>query len=168
MLDHPIKLKTKKSMPDPDLILPYMSKFQISFETIGGLAKSLWKKVRTRYFRGALSLDLWSQALALVRVPTRSTSSWCHSTSGFCRPSRSWPTSAWCCPPRTWRRRTPRRCSWKIKRPFEGGLHCTEVASLLITQQPPVRVPVFPIFFQMKIIDVAGVNQWHGLDESAK
>ena len=38
---HPIKLKTKKSMPDPDLILPYMSKFQISFETIGGLANCL-------------------------------------------------------------------------------------------------------------------------------
>ena len=43
-----------------------------------------------------------------------------------------------------------------------GGLHSTEVAYLLLTQQPRVQFPAFPqkIFIE-KIIDVAEVNQQH-------
>ena len=39
------------------------------------------------------------------------------------------------------------------------GLHSTEVAYLLLTQQPRVRFPVFLNFFRGKIVDVAEVNQ---------
>ena len=43
-----------------------------------------------------------------------------------------------------------------------GGLHSTEVAYLLLTQQPRVQFQAFPqkIFIE-KIIDVAEVNQQH-------
>ena len=43
------------------------------------------------------------------------------------------------------------------------GVHSSEVANLLLTQQPPVRFPGFP-----KFIDVAEVNQWRWLQESGQ
>ena len=47
-------------------------------------------------------------------------------------------------------------------------LHSTEVAYLLLTQQPQFRLPVFPKIFRGKIIDVAEVKQWHWLGESGQ
>ena len=48
------------------------------------------------------------------------------------------------------------------------GLHSTEVARLLLTQQPWVRFPAFRNFFQRKNINVAEPNQQLWIDESGQ
>ena len=47
-----------------------------------------------------------------------------------------------------------------------GCLHTTEVAYLLLTQQPRVWFPAYPKKFRGKIRGVAEVNQWRWLEES--
>ena len=49
-----------------------------------------------------------------------------------------------------------------------GGLRSTEVAYLLLTQQPQVWYPALPKFFWGKIINVAEVYQWPWLEESGQ
>ena len=46
--------------------------------------------------------------------------------------------------------------------------HSIEVTYLLLTQQPLVRFPAFPIFLRGKIINVSEVNQWRCLEESGQ
>ena len=46
------------------------------------------------------------------------------------------------------------------------GLHSTEVAYMLLTQQPRVRISAYPLIFTEKIINVAEVNQWRWLEET--
>ena len=51
-------------------------------------------------------------------------------------------------------------CGW--------GLQSTEVAYLLLTQQPRVQFPAFQKKLRGKIIKVAEVNQRHWLEESGQ
>ena len=54
------------------------------------------------------------------------------------------------------------------KMPREGELHSTEVAYLLLTQQPRVQFPAFQKNLRGKMIKVAEVNQRHWLEESGQ
>ena len=57
----------------------------------------------------------------------------------------------------------------RIKHLLRGRwLQSTEVAYLLLTQQPQIRLPVFQKMFRGNIIDVAEVNQRRWLEESGQ
>ena len=52
----------------------------------------------------------------------------------------------------------------ELKLVFIQGLHCTEEANLLLTQQPRIRFSAFTkIYF-----DVAEIYRWHQLEESGQ
>ena len=50
----------------------------------------------------------------------------------------------------------------------EWGLDSTELAYLLLNQQPRVQIPVFPKKFRGNIINFAEVHQWCWLEESGQ